>query len=1359
MKRTRHESFAAFVDATGASFRRGVDRKAGEARSKRKRRPSGEALEGRLLMAGDLEVEGISAARALSVATHIGSSPFSPPSLTDQTFVVDTGSGLDVTAGRSEGPFLIDLTIDRWIGDRDKLLAQGLIPSTVSLSLPAYDVDVNGFPGIPPERDRVTFIESNGAEHVLGYLDGDDSIWQINSFAIDTAWLDFGSYSDQNGYTPGQNRLRVDIDTASPAGQDNWITSIDWVSFKIPAPDPVLFVHGILSGPDTWKAPFLSIRDTYGVPIGLADLGALDSIQNNAAKVDTLYEDMRKLWTTASYGSDRQLQVNIVAHSKGGLDSRDLIDRVDYVDKLIQLGTPNAGSPLADLVQTAVYRLPAVGIATGIVAALAAPAGYQLTTIYMALYNFDHGLNPNVEYTSIAGDYKFGGLLGGVADAAIAALMGGPSDTIVPVDSVGAINPSAFIVFPSEGQDQQAMHTAMTGSAAIAEGYVIPSLLGYSHVSAALSTRASAPTPLAAPSSSSTKSQGPPPEFGAVAQGEVQEKSFVIDDATGTIQFSLLYGGSNLNLTLVSPSGRLIDPAVAALDPNIDYQKNEFDPANKAIVYRLPPGSETGRWTARIQGATVTNPGGTEFYMALATQETSAVSLNISTDAATSIAGEPITVRATVNGLSGGIPGATVEAYLKIDASTNLLVTLRDDGVGADATAGDGTYTGVFSQAVAPGTYMLSVRAIGGAAHPFDRETGVLAVVASHGASIDDTSVHDQGIDADGNGLFDSLDIDLNVPARIAGTYVVTATLVDASGHEIQTLSKSHDLATGANLIKLSFDGRLIYGARSDGPYTVRAVTLKEDVNGILVPIGSPSGPFTTSALPYTAFEHDPIRLTGNGDVQTTDADGDGLLDSLEISLEVEVDQAGFYQWSGELAGINGQVAARANLTGQLVKGTNQLVLKFDGKEIGNHDVDGPYSIWNLVLIGPAGSILTNSTFTTSAFSVTQFENDRPIFNPGVDPTIDEGESVRLAVNAISPRAGATLVYRLGDDAPEDATIDATTGELTWTPKIAGIYQITILASDSLDPPLSAAVVRTITVRNVAPSIGAIAEGIVETGSTLIRDGSFTDPGSTGTFTATVDYGDGSGAQALSLTSERRFTLAHVYQTAGQYTVVVTIVDPFNARAERQFTVSVTPSTTTPTNPTSPTPTEPTSPTPTEPTPTTGQEFNALELSPVELGRYEAILSLYKSLVGREPVVAEFQLWSPGLASRVNTSKAASVLRRTTEARVYRSRMGIKAVGLGTAVRGANRAGVNAATVATLYHTILGRNPDAAGFASSIRRLGQGTSLGTLLRPMYTSAEAHSARAQGIARSNLSKVLREVRVNRSLVVQLANSGS
>ena len=57
----------------------------------------------------------------------------------------------------------------------------------------------------------------------------------------------------------------------------------------------------------------------------------------------------------------------------------------------------------------------------------------------------------------------------------------------------------------------------------------------------------------------------------------------------------------------------------------------------------------------------------------------------------------------------------------------------------------------------------------------------------------------------------------------------------------------------------------------------------------------------------------------------------------------------------------------------------------------------------------------------------------------------------------------------------------------------------------------------------------------------LVSSGSFTDPG-LDTWTATVDYGDGSGTQPLAL-SGQAFSLNHSYGDNGVYTITITITD------------------------------------------------------------------------------------------------------------------------------------------------------------------------------------------------------------------------
>ncbi|MEJ1731040.1 hypothetical protein SMA90_32430, partial [Escherichia coli] len=83
-------------------------------------------------------------------------------------------------------------------------------------------------------------------------------------------------------------------------GRDYWCTAIDWVALLIPAPRPLLLLHGWLSNPScTLK---LGKDDAM-----LSNMKLIkDGLQGGAG--------LKKL-----YGVE---QFNIMAHSKGGLDSR-----------------------------------------------------------------------------------------------------------------------------------------------------------------------------------------------------------------------------------------------------------------------------------------------------------------------------------------------------------------------------------------------------------------------------------------------------------------------------------------------------------------------------------------------------------------------------------------------------------------------------------------------------------------------------------------------------------------------------------------------------------------------------------------------------------------------------------------------------------------------------------------------------------------------------------------------------------------------------------------------------------------------------------------------------------------------------
>lgn len=101
-----------------------------------------------------------------------------------------------------------------------------------------------------------------------------------------------------------------------------------------------------------------------------------------------------------------------------------------------------------------------------------------------------------------------------------------------------------------------------------------------------------------------------------------------------------------------------------------------------------------------------------------------------------------------------------------------------------------------------------------------------------------------------------------------------------------------------------------------------------------------------------------------------------------------------------------------------------------------------------------------------------------------------------------------------------------------------GSYTVELTVSDGY---ASHAVQTTVAIGNVAPQVFAGPDASRKEAEGFIRGGNFTDPGAD-SWTATVDYGDGSGVQALPL-SGKTFVLSHAYVDNGVYTITVTVTD------------------------------------------------------------------------------------------------------------------------------------------------------------------------------------------------------------------------
>jgi len=175
-----------------------------------------------------------------------------------------------------------------------------------------------------------------------------------------------------------------------------------------------------------------------------------------------------------------------------------------------------------------------------------------------------------------------------------------------------------------------------------------------------------------------------------------------------------------------------------------------------------------------------------------------------------------------------------------------------------------------------------------------------------------------------------------------------------------------------------------------------------------------------------------------------------------------------------------------------------------------------------------------------------------PVANAGGPYTGAEGAAVDFdgSASATNPAGGALgFAWDFGDG----ATATGATPSHTYADN--GSYTVTLTVT-AVDGGLTNGATTAATVANVAPVVSALANVTLHLGESYAAEGSFTDPGAD-TWTAMVNYGDGSGDQPLALTGTT-FHLSHAYPAgqAGPFTVRVTVRDDDGDAGTAEATVT-----------------------------------------------------------------------------------------------------------------------------------------------------------------------------------------------------------
>jgi pimeloyl-ACP methyl ester carboxylesterase len=282
----------------------------------------------------------------------------SAPPADDRTFVVDSAATLDTECRyAADGDITFNIPVTRFVGavngsnqllNAPALVSEDVVGPTALLVVNAWDVDADGqqHPDKQPEDDRVFFNNV-----YVGSLSGTNRAWGASPFTIPIDQVKFPSRGIGAAPSPAMNAVRIEIDKANSSAQRVWCTAVDWAALRIKAMSPIVLIHG-----NGQSSAFFDKHGftnpglvAHSIPHDNSITMVTASIADHAAQLASLLPPIVR-----SFGAD---SVHLVAHSKGGLDSRAFLTKYYKPQRsggeftvlsLLTLSTPHKGTALLD---------------------------------------------------------------------------------------------------------------------------------------------------------------------------------------------------------------------------------------------------------------------------------------------------------------------------------------------------------------------------------------------------------------------------------------------------------------------------------------------------------------------------------------------------------------------------------------------------------------------------------------------------------------------------------------------------------------------------------------------------------------------------------------------------------------------------------------------------------------------------------------------------------------------------------------------------------------------------------------------------------------------------------------------------
>lgn len=310
-------------------------------------------------------------------------------------------------------------------------------------------------------------------ESVSGRLISEEQVSvRSGDFEFFVGWNNTDGLAWQSGRPRIDRTIEARIEPFPVEGVN--ITGNTQVQSLMVIPRPIVLAHGLWSDWTTFKPYEQFLPATHPnmmpmmvgdgkIPVGAMDTGKLPSGNDKLSLLKEVNSLPTNAWILGRYIAGVQAmfnaeQVDVIGHSMGGLITRYYIS--EYMDRravkpsirqLIMLGTPNGGSPCADVTN----------------GALGIPATYALRQDVMAQFNKDITNLRGVKASILS-----------TISVPMTCHKYAPGDVVVPRPSAYALPyvTDRYDFTPKDGFTG-GLHTSMTGSQAMYKEYVEPRLI------------------------------------------------------------------------------------------------------------------------------------------------------------------------------------------------------------------------------------------------------------------------------------------------------------------------------------------------------------------------------------------------------------------------------------------------------------------------------------------------------------------------------------------------------------------------------------------------------------------------------------------------------------------------------------------------------------------------------------------------------------------------------------------------------------------------------------------------------------------------------------------------------------------